>query len=120
MLKRINWKAVFYVFTWVICLSGLVVLMSFIESRKTVTVCKDVKIIIPGNQNFIERAEVDQILLNNGGSLIGRELKRINIQKLEAALKANPFILSTEIPNIKETSMAATAFSILCKPGNPN
>ncbi|MEO8794080.1 MAG: cell division protein FtsQ [Daejeonella sp.] len=92
MLKRINWKAVFYVFTWVICLSGLVVLMSFIESRKTTTTCKSVKVIIPGNQNFIERAEVDGILMMNGGPLVGRELKNINIHKLEAALKANPFI----------------------------
>lgn len=92
MLKRINWKAVFYVFAWVTCLSGLVVLMGFIETRKVATLCKDVKVIIPGNQNFIERAEVDQILLNNGGSLIGREIKNINIQELEAALKANPFI----------------------------
>ncbi|MBC7744823.1 MAG: cell division protein FtsQ [Flavobacterium sp.] len=92
MLKRINWKAVFIFFAWVVCLSGLVVFMSFIESEKTSLVCKDVKVIIPGNQNFIERSEVDQILLSNGGKLVGRKLKNINIQKLEASLKANPFI----------------------------
>jgi cell division protein FtsQ len=92
MLKRINWKAVFTLSAWVICLSGLVVLMSFIEKEKASLVCKDVKVIIPGNQNFIERAEVDQILIENGGRLVGRELKNINIQKLEEALKANPFI----------------------------
>ncbi|WP_026899040.1 cell division protein FtsQ/DivIB [Daejeonella oryzae] len=92
MLKRINWKAVFYVFAWVISLSGLLVLMSFIETQKVSTVCKDIRIIIPGNQNFIERAEVNGILKVNGGPLIGRQLKNINIQKLEAALKANPFI----------------------------
>jgi cell division protein FtsQ len=92
MLKRINWKAVFTLSVWVICLSGLVVLMSFIEKEKASLVCKDVKVIIPGNQNFIERAEVDQILIENGGRLVGRELKNINIQKLEEALKANPFI----------------------------
>lgn len=79
-------------FAWVVCLSGLVVFMSFIESEKTSLVCKDVKVIIPGNQNFIERSEVDQILLSNGGKLVGRKLKNINIQKLEASLKANPFI----------------------------
>ena len=92
MLKRINWRAVFYVFAWAVCLSGLVLLMSFIETQKTSTICKDVKVIIPGNQNFIERAEVDAILRINGGSLRGREIKNINIQNLEADLKANPFI----------------------------
>ena len=92
MLKRINWKAVFAVFAWVVCLSGLVLLMSFIEREKTTLICKDVKVIIPGNQNFIERAEVDQILLEHGGKLVGREIKNISIQKLEAGLQANPFI----------------------------
>jgi cell division protein FtsQ len=92
MLKRINWRAILTVFAWVICLSGLVVLMSFIEGEKKSLVCKDVKVIIPGSQNFIERAEVDQILIENGGKLVGRELKEINIQKLEQGLKANPFI----------------------------
>lgn len=82
----------FIIFAWVLSLSGLVVLMSFIEGEKAAVVCKDVKVIIPGDQNFIERAEVDQILLENGGRLVGRELKNINIQKLEQGLKANPFI----------------------------
>lgn len=97
MLKRINWRAVLTVFAWVICLSGLVVLMSFIEKEKAAVVCKDVKVIIPGNQNFIERAEVDQILTENGGRLVGRELKKINIHKLEESLKANPFILFAKV-----------------------
>jgi len=97
MLKRINWKAVLTVFGWVICLSGLVVLMSFIEREKASVICKDVKVIIPGNQNFIERAEVDQILVENGGKLVGRELKKINIHKLEESLKANPFILFAKV-----------------------
>jgi len=92
MLKRINWKAILVVFAWAVCLSGLVVLMSFIEREKSTLVCKDVKVIIPGNQNFIERAEVDQILLENGGKLVGREIKNINIQQLETSLQANPFI----------------------------
>ena len=92
MLKRINWRAVFIVFAWVVSLSGLVLLMGFIEREKTTLLCKDVKVIIPGNQNFIERAELDQILLEQGGKLVGREIKNINIQKLETGLQANPFI----------------------------
>lgn len=92
MLKRINWKAISIGFAWVVCLSGLLLLMSFIETEKASLVCTDVKVIIPGNQNLIERAEVDQILLQYGGKLLGREIKNINIQKLETGLKDNPFI----------------------------
>lgn len=92
MLKRINWKAVLYVTIWVLCLSGLVVFMSFIEVQKKEQRCTDVKVMIPGNRSFIDRAELDSILLAQEGPLVGRMLNKINIQLLENALKANPFI----------------------------
>ena len=92
MLKRINWKAILYGFFWIICLSGLAVLMSFIQVKKVNVLCKDVKVLIPGDQNLIERAEIDRILLQNRGPLIGKELNSINIHQLENALKSNPFI----------------------------
>ena len=92
MLKRINWKAVLYVTIWVLCLSGLVVSMSFIEVQKGEQRCTDVKVMIPGNRSFIDRSELDSILLAQEGPLVGRMLNKINIQLLENALKANPFI----------------------------
>lgn len=92
MIKRINWRMILYGFAWLVCLSGLVLLMSFIEIKKESLRCKDVKVILPGRYNFIERDEVDRILLENGGGLVGRDLNEINIHKLENTLKANPFI----------------------------
>lgn len=92
MLKKINWKLIFYCFTWIVCFSGLVVLMSFISIKKDKQKCTDLKVMLPGHNNFIERDEVDRILLANGGALVGRNLEDINIHKLENVLKANPFI----------------------------
>lgn len=92
MLKRINWRAVLYSFIWVICLSALVVLMSFIEVQKRDLLCTDVKVLIPGNRSFIDRIQIDSILLSQQGPLVGRSLAKINIQQLENSLKANPFI----------------------------
>jgi len=92
MLKKINWALIFYCFTWIVCLSGLVVLMSFISVKKDAQKCTDLKVMLPGNNNFIERDEVDRILLENSGTLVGRKLDEINIHKLENVLKANPFI----------------------------
>ena len=66
--------------------------MSFIERKKGEVVCKDVKIYIPGNQYFIDREEVDNILQVNSRELIGRRMDDININELEKKLKANPFI----------------------------
>ena len=70
MLKRINWRMILYGFAWLVCLSGLVLLMSFIEIKKESLRWKDVKVILPGRYNFIERDEVDRILLENGGGLV--------------------------------------------------
>ena len=92
MLKRINWKWAFYGFAWTLCLSGLFVLMSFISVKKGTLKCKNVIVILPGNNNFIERDEVDKILLESNELLVGRNLNGINIHKLENLLKSNPFI----------------------------
>jgi cell division protein FtsQ len=75
-----------------VCLGGLIVLMSFIEVKKSEVLCTDVKVYIPGNQYFIDKQEVDKILLINNRPLIGRKMEEINIHELETKLKANPFI----------------------------
>lgn len=92
MLKRINWKAVFIGFAWIISLSGVVVLMSFINIKKQTVKCVNVKILIPGADNFIEREEVDVILRESEGVLLGRTLDGINTHRIEKRLKANPYI----------------------------
>ena len=97
MLKRINWKAVLYGFLWVISLGGLVTLMGFIEIKKAEIECKDVKVIIPEIEGFIERADIDEMLLKNSGSLIGRNLHKIDIHAIEKMLRANPYIEDAKV-----------------------
>jgi cell division protein FtsQ len=92
MFKKRIWKYVLISLAWVVSLGGVVVLMSFIEVKKAEVLCKDVKIYIPGNQYFIDRQEVDKILLANGHVLMGRKIENINIHDLETRLRANPFI----------------------------
>jgi cell division protein FtsQ len=48
MFKKPIWKHLLVGFAWLVCLGGLVVLMSFIEVKKGEVVCKSVKISIPG------------------------------------------------------------------------
>jgi cell division protein FtsQ len=92
MFKKRIWKPLLISLAWIISFGGLIVLMGFIESKKGEVVCKDVKIYIPGNQYFIDREEVDNILQVNSRALIGRRMESININGLEKKLKANPFI----------------------------
>jgi len=92
MFKKPIWRHLLIGFAWVTVLSGLVVLMSFIEMKKGEVVCKDVKVYIPGSQFFIDKDEVDNILGVKSNALIGHKLEEINIHALENRLKANPFI----------------------------
>ncbi len=92
MLKGINWRPVFKVFAWVFCLTGLVVLMSFVGEKKKTVLCTKVKILIPGADNFIEREEIDAILKQSQGALVGRNLASINLQHIEKSIIANPYI----------------------------
>jgi cell division protein FtsQ len=92
MFKKPVWRNILISLSVVICLGGLVVLMSFIEIKKAEVVCKGVKVYIPGNQYFIDQQEVDKILKVDRHALIGRLMESINIHDLENKLKANPFI----------------------------
>ncbi|MBE5318230.1 cell division protein FtsQ [Pedobacter sp. MR2016-19] len=92
MLKRINWSAIFTGFAWLISLAGVVVLLSFINVKKQTVKCTDVKILIPGADNFIEREEIDAILKEDQGVLLGRNIENINIHKIEKKLQSNPYI----------------------------
>lgn len=83
-------------FAWVVCLGGIVTLMSFVSVKKNTVKVTNIKILIPGADNFIEREEIDAILKQNEGQLIGRKLEDINLHAIEQTIKANPYIaLST-------------------------
>jgi cell division protein FtsQ len=92
MFKKPIWKRLLISLAWIVSFGGLIVLMSFIDTKKGEVLCKDVKVYIPGNQYFIDREEVDNILQVNSRALIGRRMEDININGLENKLKANPFI----------------------------
>jgi len=97
MLKRINWTSVLKGLAWVICLAGVVVLMSFVGVKKHTVKCTNVKILIPGADNFIEREEIDAILKQSQGTLIGRKLEGINLNDIEQKIKSNPYIAFAKI-----------------------
>ena len=97
MFKKLIWKRILIGSIWGVCLGGLVVLMSFIEFKEAGVFCKAVKIYIPGNQYFIDKEEVDNILKVHRHQLVGRNMESINLHNLENRLRANPFIESARV-----------------------
>ena len=62
MFKKRIWMPIFIGLCWFISIGGVVALMSFIEVKKSEVICRDVRVLIPGSQYFIDRQEVDNIL----------------------------------------------------------
>jgi cell division protein FtsQ len=97
MWSRIPWKRIGIGFCWLSSITGLIVLMSFIDAKKAEVVCTGVKVYIPGNEYFIDRTEVDHILQVSSNSLVGRKMQDINIHQLEQRLQHNPFIEEAKV-----------------------
>lgn len=97
MFKKRIWKHILFGCIWAVSLGGLVVLMSFIEFKKSSVYCKEVKVYIPGDQSFIDKEEVDNILKVHKHELVGRNMESINLHSLENRLRANPFIESAKV-----------------------
>ena len=97
MFKKRIWRNIMIGCAWALCLGGLVALMSFIEFKKSNVFCKELKVYIPGDQYFIDRQEVDNILKINRHQLVGRNMESINLNALEKKLRANPFVESARV-----------------------
>lgn len=91
-LRNIRWKRVFLIATWLLCLSGLVVLMSFISVKSNDFACTDLRVIIPGEQSFIARDDIDRLLQQKHGSIVGRTMSTLPIHAIEQDLQAIPFV----------------------------
>ncbi|MCL4640289.1 MULTISPECIES: cell division protein FtsQ/DivIB [Olivibacter] len=96
-IKKINWRRVTYLFTWVLALAGFFVLMGFINTKKNEIACKGVKIIVPGSQAFVSQEDVFDIIEESEGPLTGHLLKNVPIHELENKLAQNPFIQSVKV-----------------------
>jgi len=91
-IKNIMWKRVFLGILWLGCLSGLVFLMGFISIKSNDLACNDLRVIIPGEQSFVIREDIDQLLMKKHGEIIGKTLASIPIHEIEQDLQAIPFI----------------------------
>lgn len=95
MFKKGTWNFILIACGWLIALGGVVVLMGFISEKKAGVICKAVRVYIPGNEYFIDKQEIDNIV--NEKALVGEPLESINIHSLEVRLKANPFVQSAKV-----------------------
>src|SRR5690606_23593875 len=54
--------------------------------------CADLRVIIPGEQSFIAREDIDKLLFEKHGEIVGKTLSSLPIHQIEQDLQAIPFI----------------------------
>jgi len=91
-IKNIKWKRVFLSIFWLASIISLGFLMSFISVKSNDLACSDLRVIIPGEQSFVSREDVDKLLMEKHGAIVGRTLSSLPIHDIERDLKAIPFI----------------------------
>ena len=89
---RISWRNLLYGFGGCLVLAGLVVLMGFINVKSSEQVCSAVRVVVLGDESFIEQKDIVAMLVENYGELEGRTLESIPIHEMEKDLRQIPFV----------------------------
>lgn len=96
MFKQLSyhWRDLVYAVVGLVVLAGSILLMSFIGTKSGEQSCADVRIIVLGNESFIEQKDIMSLLVEKYGELSGRTLESIPIHEMEADLRKIPFVFS--------------------------
>ncbi|MFC3196621.1 cell division protein FtsQ/DivIB [Parapedobacter deserti] len=97
MSYRFNWRNLLYSTISLLVLAGLVLLMSFIRTKSSEQACSGVKIVVLGEESFIEQKDIVAMLTERHGELEGRTLETLPIHEMERDLQEVPFVLSAMV-----------------------
>ncbi len=80
-------------------ITAFLVTLGFSEHRQDVMPCTavEVSVIDTMGHNFVEEAEIMELVKNKFGTLNGKPLSSINISLLEKIINTNPFIADAEV-----------------------
>ncbi|MGV3762247.1 cell division protein FtsQ/DivIB [Parapedobacter sp.] len=91
---RLNWRNVMYGVTGAVLLAGTVMLMGFIGVKSREQACTAVRVILLGNESFIEQKDIAALLVEKFGELEGRTLESIPVHQIENDLRQIPYVFS--------------------------
>ncbi|WP_353186416.1 cell division protein FtsQ [Parapedobacter lycopersici] len=101
MLKRIstavNWRHILYGMAGLVVLAGLVTLMGFIQVKSSEQACTQMRIIVLGNESFVEHRDIAELITAKYGELEGRTLASVPIHQLESDLLQIPFVFAATV-----------------------
>src|SRR5690606_33681146 len=93
----VNWRNVLYGAIGAVLFAATVVLMGFIGTKSSMQACTAMRVILLGNESFIEQKDIAALLVEKFGELEGRTLESIPIHQIEQELRQIPYVFSAMV-----------------------
>ncbi len=92
-------KRILYVSFWIGMLSGVIVLLGFVKKEHNSLKCTNVEVNIDNadENEFVSRADILKMALENRDKLEGQTLQSIDINKLEKIFNTHPAVSNAEV-----------------------
>ncbi len=96
-MKRI-WLIIRYWVFWLAMLAYAVLVMSAVSARADHVNCQEIRVSVKDSLvfRFVERQDVGEMLLREGGPLLGNPLTGINTDEIERKVEKHPFVRNAE------------------------
>src|SRR5690606_27910517 len=89
---RFNWRNLLYGVVGAAFFAGLIMLMGFIGTKSSEQACTALRVILLGNESFIEQKDIAALMTERFGEMEGRSLVSIPIHQIEQELKQIPYV----------------------------
>lgn len=94
---HINWRIVGYMLYLIAGTTGVVFLMGAVSVKSSEQACREMRIMIIGEEAFVEQKDIAALIEADYGQLVGRTLGSIPIHQIEQQLEKIPYVLSAQV-----------------------
>lgn len=89
---HINWRAIGFTLYIVSGVTGIVLLMGAVSVKSDEQACQEMRIMIVGEEAFVEQKDIAALIEGTYGQMVGRTLASIPIHEIEEQLTSIPYV----------------------------
>lgn len=82
-LHNIRWNRVLYLSLFFLGVIAVIIVMSLVNRKDDLQVCREVNIFIEGKEAFIDQGDISALISKSYGNIIGKPLLDIPLEKIE-------------------------------------
>lgn len=91
-LQHINWRFISYLTCLGTTLTGMVLLMGAVAEKSSEQACQEMRIMIVGEEAFVQQSDIARLIKTHFGDLVGRTLESIPTHEMERKLSEIPYV----------------------------